>query len=89
MELGVKAFLAARHYTKDIMTLVELMLDTQLPCFKPLTMEHLRQRLVPDKTEKAAAKHMTEKMWSAFSGLATLATKTYDMFQNISQGIDY
>jgi len=89
MEMGVKAFLASRHYTKDIVTLVELMLDTQLPCFKPLTIEHLKQRLVPDKTDKFAAKHMTEKIVEAFSNVASITTYFYDLFQKISQGIDY
>lgn len=89
MELGVKAFLACRYYARDIMTLVELMLDTQLPCFKPLTMEHLRQRLASEKTEKAAAKYMTERIVQSFSNISAITTYFYDLFQNISQGIDY
>jgi hypothetical protein len=65
------------------------MLDTELPCFKVNTIEHLKARLVPAKTELAAAQHMTKKIGEACSNLATFTTLFYDVFQNISQGIEY
>ncbi len=45
MELAVKAFLAARPYADSVITLVSLMLDTELPCFKKDTIEHLRGKI--------------------------------------------
>jgi phosphatidylinositol 4-kinase len=89
IEQGVKAFLAVRKYTDAIITLVAMMMDTELPCFKPATLEHLYLRLVPDKTEREAAKHMSFKMVDAFSNLSAYTTYLYDLFQNLTQGIDY
>jgi phosphatidylinositol 4-kinase len=67
MVLSTRAFLAARfllfqfwiltsfrQYTASIVTLVQLMLDTGLPCFKGETIERLLSRLIPNRTEKAA-----------------------------------
>jgi hypothetical protein len=74
------------------MTLVGFMLDTKLPCFKGDhvgTMEHLKQRLVPDKTDKAAAEFFTKKMVDALSNFHIFTTYFYDIFQHITQGIDY
>eukprot|EP01116_Phalansterium_solitarium_P022214 TRINITY_DN7253_c0_g1_i2.p1 TRINITY_DN7253_c0_g1~~TRINITY_DN7253_c0_g1_i2.p1 ORF type:complete len:2046 (+),score=784.72 TRINITY_DN7253_c0_g1_i2:171-6308(+) len=89
MEQGIKAFLAARKYSDSIMTLVRMMLDTQLPCFRKDTMEHLQARLAPHKTEKAAAKHMMDTFITAFSSFSSFTTNFYDYFQAVSQGIDY
>ena len=44
MGTGVRAFLAARQHMAAIITLVELMLPTQLPCFKETTILNLRNR---------------------------------------------
>eukprot|EP01117_Protostelium_nocturnum_P007910 TRINITY_DN2825_c0_g1_i1.p1 TRINITY_DN2825_c0_g1~~TRINITY_DN2825_c0_g1_i1.p1 ORF type:complete len:1936 (+),score=831.43 TRINITY_DN2825_c0_g1_i1:212-6019(+) len=91
MELSVKAFLAARQHSDAIITLVTLMLETNLPSLKPeQTIENLKTlRLVPDKTEKAAAKHFTDKIIYSFGKFASFTTLMYDVFQNFSQGIDY
>lgn len=71
------------------MTLVALMLDTNLPSFKPATMEHLRQRLIPDRSEREAAQFMTEQCIKAFGKIGSFATYFYDVFQHMTQGIDY
>ena len=65
------------------------MLDTELPCFKQGTIEHLQQRLVADKTDKAAAEFFTKKMVEAFSNFSAFTTNFYDLFQHYTQGIDY
>jgi len=91
MDLSVKAFLAVRQHSDAIITLVTLMLETNLPSLKPQqTIDHLKnQRLVPDKTEKAAAKHFFERIEYAHGRLASSATVLYDVFQQVTQGIDY
>jgi len=68
MEQTVKAFLAARQYADTIVTLFELMLETDLPCFKVGAIEHLSQRLSADKSDKAAAKFFTTQIIQSCSG---------------------
>jgi phosphatidylinositol 4-kinase len=50
-ELCVKAFLASRQYTEKLSQLVLLMMDSGLPCFKPETVKHFKERFVLEKTE--------------------------------------
>ncbi|KAF2156780.1 phosphatidylinositol 3 [Myriangium duriaei CBS 260.36] len=85
-ELCVKAFLAARPYTDKLASLVTPMLESGLPCFKPETIKHFRERFVLDKTERDAAEFMrmlVRRSESSFS------TKGYDQFQLLTNGIPY
>lgn len=85
-ELCVKAFLASRPYTEKLSQLVLLMLDSGLPCFKPETLQHFKERFVLEKTEREAAefvKHLIKRSYSSYS------TGVYDGFQALTNGIPY
>jgi phosphatidylinositol 4-kinase len=89
MEQGVRAFMACRTHMESIITLVELMLDTKLPCFKPGCVQRLRERFFPDKSEADAALAMSGVMLKAFSLIPFYTGYYYDVFQKISQGISF
>ena len=85
-ELCVKAFLASRQYIEKLSQLVLLMMDSGLPCFKPETIQHFKERFVPEKSEREAADFMRgliKKSQSSYS------TGVYDQFQLLTNGIPY
>ncbi|CAN9411102.1 unnamed protein product [Alternaria alternata] len=85
-ELTVKAFLASRQHCEHLCHVVQVMLDSGLPCFKPESMKNFRDRFVLDKSEREAADYMRgliEKSRGSYS------TGTYDRFQLITNGIPY
>ncbi|KAH9860737.1 hypothetical protein J1614_012069 [Plenodomus biglobosus] len=85
-ELTIKAFLAARQHCDHLCHVVQVMLDSGLPCFKPETMRNFRDRFVLGKSEGEAAEWMrglVEKSRGSYS------TGTYDRFQLITNGIPY
>ena len=81
MEQGVRAFLAAREYRSSIIALVELMIDTQLPCFTPKTIANLEGRFSVGKSVAAAAKDMSAVMLEALQLVSWYTTLYYDKFQ--------
>lgn len=85
-ELCVKSFLASRQHTGKLCHIVMLMLDSGLPCFKPDTIAHLRQRFVLDKSEREAADFMKDLIKKSYS---SYSTKRYDQFQLLTNGIPY
>ncbi|KAI9759442.1 MAG: phosphatidylinositol-4- kinase [Chaenotheca gracillima] len=85
-ELCIKAFLACRPHVEKLIHIVLLMLDSGLPCFKPETVQHFRDRFVMEKSEREAAEFMRElvrKSWGSYS------TRGYDQFQLLTNGIPY
>jgi phosphatidylinositol 4-kinase len=70
-ELCVKAFLASRQYTEKLSQLVLLMMDSGLPCFKPETIQHFKERFVLEKSEREAAEFMKTLIKRSYSSYST------------------
>lgn len=85
-ELCIKSFLASRQYTEKLCHLVVLMLDSGLPCFKPETIKHFRERFVLEKSEREAADFMKDLIHKSYR---SYSTKGYDQFQLLTNGIPY
>lgn len=85
-ELCVKAFLASRQYTEKLSQLVLLMMDSGLPCFKPETIQHFKERFVLEKSEREAAEFMKDLIKKSHS---SYSTGVYDQFQQLTNGIPY
>ncbi|KAF2764800.1 phosphatidylinositol-4-kinase [Teratosphaeria nubilosa] len=85
-ELCVKAFLAARQYVEQLSHIVLTMLDSGLPCFKPQTIQHFKERFVLEKDDREAAEFVRKLVhWSERS----YSTAVYDYFQLLTNGIPY
>ena len=85
-ELCVKAFLASRQSTEKLSQIVLLMMDSGLPCFKPESVEHFKQRFVLEKTEREAADFMKDLIKKSYH---SYSTNLYDGFQLWTNGIPY
>lgn len=85
-ELCIKAFLASRQYCEKLSQIVQLMMDSGLPCFKPESVRHFRERFVLDRTEREAADFMRGLIKTSYS---SHSTGIYDQFQLLTNGIPY
>ncbi|KAH7069501.1 hypothetical protein FB567DRAFT_540259 [Paraphoma chrysanthemicola] len=85
-ELTIKAFLAARQHASHLSHIVEVMLDSGLPCFKPETLKNFRDRFVLERDERGAAEYMRECVRRS---AGSSSTGVYDRFQLITNGIPY
>lgn len=85
-ELCVKAFLVSRQHTEKLCHIVVLMLGSGLPCFKPETIAHLRERFVLEKSDREAAGFMRDLIRKSYG---SYSTKKYDQFQLLTNGIPY
>ncbi|KAK0628135.1 hypothetical protein B0T17DRAFT_141564 [Bombardia bombarda] len=85
-ELCVKAFLASRQYAEKLSQIVLLMMDSGLPCFKPESVKHFKERFVLEKNEREAAEFMKDLIKKSH---ASYSTGFYDQFQLLTNGIPY
>ncbi|KAF9328773.1 phosphatidylinositol-4- kinase [Podila minutissima] len=85
-ELCVKAYLACRPYAEQIIQMVALMLESGLPCFRGETVKRLRSRFQLDRSERAAADFMKEKIDESHLNKRTVL---YDSFQMATNGIPH
>jgi phosphatidylinositol 4-kinase A len=85
-ELCVKAFLASRQYCEKLSQIVLLMMDSGLPCFRPESVKHFRERFVLEKTEREAADFMKDLIRKSHS---SYSTGMYDQYQLLTNGIPY
>merc|ERR1712080_289131 len=86
MKLCVQAYLAVRPYCKEIIYLVQLMLDTELPCFRGQTIEQLTARLQPEASEIQAATYMISIIRDS---LFSKRTHSYDYYQYYENEVEY
>jgi len=81
-QLTVKAFLALRPYADQLVSTVQLMLDTGLPSFKgEATIKRLRDRFALGLSERHAAEWMMGVVKNAHENVRSTA---YDEFQRVS-----
>ncbi|TWU77974.1 phosphatidylinositol-4- kinase [Metarhizium rileyi] len=85
-ELCIKSFLASRQYCEKLSQIVLLMMDSGLPCFKPESVKHFKERFVLEKTEREAANFMKGLIKTSYS---SYSTGVYDQFQLLTNGIPY
>lgn len=85
-ELCIQAYLAVRPHQEAIISLVSLMLDTGLPCFRGQTINRLRTRFSPNTTDKEAAAYMMQVIRNSYQ---SFRSKTYDFIQFYQNQIPY
>ncbi|KAG9016282.1 phosphatidylinositol-4- kinase [Tulasnella sp. 427] len=87
VQLTVKAFLAIRPHTEQLVQTVALMLGTGFPSFKgEPTIKRLRDRFAPGVTERQAADFMMAIIKNAHENMRSTV---YDEFQRLQNGIPY
>ncbi|OSD08514.1 atypical/PIKK/PI4K protein kinase [Trametes coccinea BRFM310] len=86
-QLTVKAFLAIRPHADQMVSTVQLMLDTCLPSFKgEPTIKRLKDRFALHLNERQAAEWMMSIIRNAHENVRSTA---YDEFQRLQNGIPY
>ncbi|KAI0345278.1 atypical/PIKK/PI4K protein kinase [Trametopsis cervina] len=86
-QLTVKAFLAIRPHADQLVSTVQLMLETSLPSFKgEPTIKRLRDRFKLELNERQAAQWMMDIVRNAHENVRSTA---YDEFQRLQNGIPY
>ncbi|KAL9309292.1 Phosphatidylinositol 4-kinase alpha 1 [Arabidopsis thaliana] len=86
VSLCVKGYLAARRYMDEIISTVQMMLESGLPCFsRGDPIGNLRKRFHPEMSEREAALFMINVCTDAYNKWTTAG---YDLIQYLQQGIE-
>lgn len=87
-DLLVQAFLALRKHSEEFVSLMQIMgTNSTLPCFGggvQSTAQLLRQRFMPDMSDKEAAQAFDKLIWKSYG---SVYTRLYDQYQLVTQGI--
>lgn len=75
-------FWDCRPYKEAIISLVSLMLDTGLPCFRGQTIKLLRARFAPQATDREAALYMISVIHKSYLNIRTVAYDYLQLYQN-------
>jgi phosphatidylinositol 4-kinase len=86
VQLCIRAYLAVRPFSAAFISLVSLMLETGLPCFRGRTIQQFRLRFAPNLSERDAAKYMQSIINSCFMNVRS---KMYDQLQYFQHDIPY
>ena len=70
-DLTIKAFLMIRKYHEHIFNLIRLIFKSGLKCFRPNSLEHLKQRFMLNKNDLAAAKSMKAIIYQSYDKFTT------------------
>uniref|UniRef100_A0A914Y3R6 1-phosphatidylinositol 4-kinase n=1 Tax=Panagrolaimus superbus TaxID=310955 RepID=A0A914Y3R6_9BILA len=84
--LVVQTYLAIRPHWEAFISLVHLMLDTKLPCFRGKTIQQFRTRFAPDVSDREAAKYMMTIVNACYT---SYRSKMYDQIQYLQNEIPY
>lgn len=86
LQLCVQAYLAVRPYREAIVSIVQLMLETNLPCFRGQTIKLWRMRFAPTCNDKEASNYIIKIIRDSF---LNIRTRTYDILQYYQNQIPY
>lgn len=86
LQLCVQAYLAVRPYREAIIAVVQLMLETNLPCFRGQTIKLLRMRFAPTCNDKEASNYILKIIRDSY---LNFRTRTYDILQYYQNQIPY
>ncbi|MNF16127.1 hypothetical protein D3C80_2190140 [compost metagenome] len=68
----------------SIVSIVEVMLQSELPCFKQDAIKNLKARFCADKPEKEAARFIREKVTASYQNIWSVV---YDKYQQKFEGV--
>ncbi|BAM42206.1 uncharacterized protein TOT_040000576 [Theileria orientalis strain Shintoku] len=86
IDLLINAYFALRTHSNLVLTLVQLLQYSNIPCFRKSTLVKLKRRLRLNDTPSDAKSYILRKI---FYALHSKTTKLYDVVQNYQQGIEH
>ncbi|UKK02602.1 1-phosphatidylinositol 4-kinase [Theileria orientalis] len=86
IDLLINSYFALRTHSNLVLTLVQLLQYSNIPCFRKSTLIKLKRRLRLNDTPSDAKSYILRKI---FYALHSKTTKLYDVVQNYQQGIEH